>query len=217
MGDETKAVPEQAHEAIVFVGETLGPLFLHEPDSEEAAPFYQALRATDAQAAAIAWPFTAEKDACEAFALLHEGLADGVSEPLADEFRRLFVGPARKAAPPWGSVYTDRDCVMHGASTLSLRQWMRGHGISIALDDGAPEDHVGLMLLLMAWLARSRPELLPEYLEWHLLPWVPHFLGVVQVTTVHPFFQGLAQLTAATLAGIQDELVLDVVVPRFYR
>lgn len=217
MEDEMKAVPGQAREAIAFVGETLGPLFLHEPDSEEAVPFYQALRATDAQAVMTAWPFAAEDEVRKAFAFLHEGFAGGMEGLLADEFRHLFVGPARKAAPPWGSVYTDRDCVMYGTSTLALRQWMRERGVSVALDDGAPEDHVGLMLLLMAWLARSRPELLSEYMERHLLPWVPHFLEVVQAETSHPFFQGLAQLTAATLAGIQDELVLEVTVPRFYR
>ena len=67
------------------------------------------------------------------------------------EYRRLFVGPAPKPAPPWGSVYTDRECVVFGESTLALRAWMRAQGIARLVDDKTPEDHIGLMLVLMAW------------------------------------------------------------------
>lgn len=201
------------------------------------------------------------------------GLA--LSDALVWEYRRLFVGPAAKAAPPWGSVYTDRECVIFGRSTLALREWLRhvgvdflgkgalepagvcdreagapdgavpdmpAHGVpaseaSVAAvpapDDAAPsatdapdipnpmsnepEDHIGLMLLLMSWLARNRPELLSEYLSEHLLTWAPHFLQLVQSQAAHPFFKGLGQLTELSLAGLEGALQLKVSIPRFYR
>ena len=125
--------------------------------------------------------------------------------------------PGQKAAPPWGSVYTDRECVVFGEATLALRQWMRESGIARPGDGSEPEDHIGLMLLLMAWIARHRPELLDDYLTDHLLTWAPHFLGIVGEQTHHPFFGGLASLSAASLAGVQQALGLSVDTPRFYR
>ena len=121
------------------------------------------------------------------------------------------------AAPPWGSVYTDRDCIICGNSTLDLRAWLRANGIEVPGADGEPEDHIGLMLLLAAWIARQRPALLREYLERHLLTWAPHFLDVVREQTRTPFFEGLALLASCSLAGLQDELSLTVETPRFYR
>ena len=209
-------------DAVAFLGETLGPLFLYEPTEAAVLPIYGALRNLE-NTAASEWPFADATEAQRALELIAQGLAptaDGVDDPddaLLWEYRRLFVGPAKKAAPPWGSVYTDRECVVFGVTTLELRQWMRSKGISRPDHDGGPEDHIGLMLLLMAWIARNRPELLDEYLAEHFLTWAPHFLEIVQRESTHPFFEGLALLTRASALGVQDARGLEVAVPHFYR
>lgn len=209
---------EETREAVAFVGETLGPLFLYEPTDAAVLPMYEALRSLDS-AAASEWPFAAPADAQHAFELIERGLEPTAADDdeLLWEFRRLFVGPMKKAAPPWGSVYTDRECVIFGLTTLDLRQWMRRNGISRPDHDGEPEDHIGLMLLLMAWIARERPELLDEYLTEHLLTWAPHFLDIVEHEAQHPFLEGLACLTHSSLQGMQEVRNLDVTVPHFYR
>lgn len=210
----------QALEAAAFLGETLGPLFLYEPGSPEAAPLYEELRVLDVAAAAAEWPLAPAGDAARALGSISEGLAAAGSDAddgLLWEYRRLFVGPAAKAAPPWGSVYTDRECVIFGEATLRLRAWLRRADIQMPGEGKEPEDHIGLMLLLMAWIARHRPELFDEYLSDHLLTWAPHFLEIVQAQSGHPFFQGLALLTSSSLQGLQESLGLTVVTPRFYR
>lgn len=138
-------------------------------------------------------------------------------DALAWEYRRLFVGPAAKAAPPWGSVYTDREQVAFGASTLELRAWMRSHGVARLGGEKDPEDHIGLMLALMAWLAQNQPADLDEFLCLHLLPWAGHFLDLMATAAEHPFYEGLARLTRATLDGIQAARDIQVEYPRFYR
>lgn len=204
-------------EAVAFLGETLGPLFLYDPASEQAAPVYEALAALDCEEAAAEWPFVEQAAAAAALGQMSAALDSGVDDDLVWEYRRLFAGPGQKAAPPWGSVYTDRECVVFGEATLALRQWMRACGIARPGDGSEPEDHIGLMLRLMAWLARERPELLDEYLAEHLLTWAPHFLGVVGAEARHPFFQGLAALSASSLAGLRQALDVAVEEPRFYR
>lgn len=139
------------------------------------------------------------------------------NDALTWEYRRLFVGPAAKAAPPWGSVYTDREQVAFGASTLELRAWMRSHGVARLGGERDPEDHIGLMLALMAWLAQDQPADLDEFLRLHLLPWAGHFLDLMAAAAEHPFYEGLARLTHATLDGIQAARDIQVEYPRFYR
>ena len=148
-----------------------------------------------------------------------DGAAAGavIDDDLIWEYRRLFVGPGHLVAPPWGSVYTDRDCVIFGESTLDLRRWMRENRIKVAEDKGEPEDHIGTMLSLMAWVAEHKGEVLPEYLQVHLLTWAPHYLGILERETTHPFYRGLAQLTRESLEGLRLKLDLDVKEPRFYK
>lgn len=103
------------------------------------------------------------------------------------EYRRLFVGPGHLPAPPWGSVYTDRECVIFGEATFALRAWMRACGIERATDERTPEDHIGLMLALLSFLAVERPELVDDFLRDHLLTWAPHYLDALEEAATPPF------------------------------
>ena len=211
----TQEVAEEAAlmEAVAFVGSALAPFFLNDPRTGDAADSFAALAELDAAAAAADWPF-----AEAALALMVEGLAAGAdNDDLVWEYRRQFVGPGRFPAPPWGSVYTDRECVIFGESTLALRAWMRRAGINRTTDERTPEDHIGLMLAMLAFLAQNRPELVDEYLRDHLLTWAPHYLEVLEEATTHPFYRGLAQLTRASLEGLGAARELSVTLPRFYR
>lgn len=205
-------------EAVAFVGSALAPFFLNDPRTGDAADSFAALAELDAAAAAADWPFAETAAAEGALALMVEGLAAGAdNDDLVWEYRRQFVGPGRFPAPPWGSVYTDRECVIFGESTLALRAWMRRVGIERTTDERTPEDHIGLMLAMLAFLAQNRPELVDEYLRDHLLTWAPHYLEVLEGATTHPFYRGLAQLTRASLEGMGAARELSVTLPRFYR
>ncbi|MCI2242351.1 Tat proofreading chaperone DmsD [Adlercreutzia faecimuris] len=208
---------EDELEAVAFIGEVLGPLFLYDPTDAAIAPTYEMLAALDVGEAAQEWPLVDDDVAREALALMTGGIAEGVGDDVVWEYRRLFVGPGPKAAPPWGSVYTDRECVVFGEATLALRQWMRENGISRPGDGTEPEDHIGLMLLLLAWVARNRADLLDDYAAAHLLTWAPHFLEEMEAAAASPFFEGLAALTRASLAGVASARGLAVETPRFYR
>ena len=157
--------------------------------------------------------------------------------PLLKTYRQLFIGPGHLIAPPWGSVYTDRDCVVFGDSTLELRGWMRAHGIVMDTGEREPEDHLGLLLQQMAFLAQSRPELLDELLSKHMLTWSHHYLeelakaarcggiaGPGGTTTLGggdheacAFYEALARLTDLTLEGLHDLRNLQVSYPRYFR
>ncbi|MEG0072820.1 MAG: Tat proofreading chaperone DmsD [Raoultibacter sp.] len=203
---------------IMFVGESLGPFYLEDPEHGDITPAFAAIAVLDAVEASQDWPFVSPDVAECDLALMQEGLAEGLgSEDLIWEYRRLFIGPAPKPAPPWGSVYTDRECVVFGESCLALRQWMREVGIQREADDQTPEDHIGILLLLMAWIVQNKPELVEDFLRLHVLPWSSHFLEALADAAEQPFYEGLARLTRASLEGLQRELALEVLYPKFYR
>ena len=188
-------------EQVAFIGDAFAPFFLQDPLTGTAA---------------AEWPFVDAEAAEGPLALMAQGAAD-TAENLAHEYRRLFVGPAHKAAPPWGSVYTDRECVMFGESTLELRRWMHEHGLVAPEGTRTPEDHIGLLLGLMAQLAQTAPAELDGFMAQHLLTWSHHFLALMAQEAQHPFYQGLAQLTDASLEGIRASRGIQVTYPRFYR
>lgn len=162
---ETTTSQDASLDAIAFAGATLAPFFLNDPRTGDAADAFAALAELDVEAAAAEWPFVDAVEAAADLALMREGLVAGAdNEELVWEYRRLFVGPGHLPAPPWGSVYTDHECVIFGEATLALRAWMRACGIERTTDERTPEDHIGLMLALLSFLAVERPELVDDFL-----------------------------------------------------
>lgn len=195
-------------DAVALSARTLGALFSFSPDSAQAAPLVAALRDGSWQAQ---WPFPLAES-------LVAGFAAASDEALPQAWQRLFIGPWALPAPPWGSVWLDKENVLFGDSTLALREWMRANGIAHAAQSQEPEDYFGTLLLLAAWLCESgQEEAFSQLLAWHLLPWSGRFLAVFIAGAGHPFYQSLAELAQATLAEWQRQLPIAVADKPLYR
>lgn len=198
----------QHDDAQAFTARILGALFYYGPDSEAAAPLVNAFREGSWSAQ---WPYEVDETLKSAFS--HES-----EESLPQAFQRLFVGPYALPAPPWGSVWLDRENVLFGESTLALRQWMRDNGIHFSAVQNEPEDHIGTLLMLGAWLRENgRYSEWEQLLAWHVLPWSGRFLTVFIEQAGHPFYQALGQLTQDTLAHWQSPLLIPVAEKPCYR
>ncbi len=204
---------------IVLACNILGPLYVNDPEHDTSTEsVYRAIASLNTTKAADEWPFADACIASSSIDLMQQGLEDGVpTQQTVWEFRRLFVGPNPMPTPPWGSVYTDREQVVFGESTLALRQWMREYGIQRMGDDATPDDQIGLMLLLLSWIAQHKPSLVSDFLQNHLLTWSSHFLQELELVADAPFYRGLACLTRSTLEGLQIHLGIKMEYPHYYR
>lgn len=200
--------PEPA--AFALAARVLGALFYSPPDSETVAPLTAAFRD---QSWIAQWPLPVADS--ERLAAL---FCQAQDEPLPQAFQRLFIGPNPLPAPPWGSVWLDRDTVLFGESTLALRQWLREHNIALHRTQDEPEDHIGTLLMLAAWLTeQGQQRACDELLAWHLLPWAERFLTVFCAQADHAFYQALGQLTQHTLHLWRQQLTLPVAELTLYR
>ena len=202
---------QNTFQQISLYGRLLGASFYYEPSDSRIAgvlDFFSQPTWTEE------WEIPLEEKACEKItALINQGL----TQDLTEQYQNLFIGPNELVVPPWGSVYLDPECVIFGNSLLALRDFLKRHQIAFQAQHDEPEDHIGLMLMLAAYLAKTRPHLLVEFLSQHLLTWAPHFLTKLENVENHPFYQGLAQLTLITLDNWKQKLSLSVPDVRFYR
>lgn len=198
-------------EAIAATGKILGSLLYFSPGSEQAQPLFQWIQT---HSWAQDWPYGEKGQLEPIVARLSENVTS--EESVEDAFQRLFVGPYALPAPPWGSVYLDRESVLFGDSTLNLREWMRLHGIEPHKMQAEPEDHIGLMLMMSAWLAENSPEILDEFLAMHLFPWSFRYLTLFEQGAGHPAYQAIAELTRVTLEGWQEQCKIAVTEHELY-
>ncbi|CNI02093.1 Cytoplasmic chaperone TorD family protein [Yersinia pekkanenii] len=202
---------DTTYQQIALTGRVLGALFYCEPDSPACSNIVAQLSSS---AWVAEWPYGLEIQLMPIAALLAQ---DQSEDTLEEAWQRLFIGPYALPAPPWGSVYLDKENVLFGDSTVKLRDWMAQRQVEVTLEQQEPEDHFGLLLMMAAWLAEHQPVDLPALLAEHLLPWGYRYLALLQSDAGHPFYQGVAQLTALTLTHWQDELQVTPVTVELYR
>lgn len=133
-------------------------------------------------------------------------------EEIASEFQRLFEGSDIMPAPPWGSVYLDREQVIFGDSTLRFRQFLAENQIELNTGMREPEDQFGLSLLAMAMIIEQNKgeAVVIELLSQHLLPWAYRYLTLVQKHSETGVYASLAAVTEAWLKELEQAFSLQV-------
>ncbi|MHC4159215.1 MAG: TorD/DmsD family molecular chaperone [Planctomycetota bacterium] len=128
-------------------------------------------------------------------------------ESLKVDFTKLFVGPFKLLAPPYGSVYLEDNKVL-GDSTIDVRSCYEGESLDVVIKD-AP-DHIAMELEFMHYLVtkqikatgktnlqiiQSCLQKQQSFLQTHLARWLPEFAENVRKNAQTEFYKKLAQLT----------------------
>lgn len=128
-------------------------------------------------------------------------------EELAVEYSKLFVGPYGLKAPPYGSVYLDKERRVMGDSTIEVIKIYEEAGLSISDDFKELPDHIAAELEFMYFLifkeieALERHELYTamqflemqnKFLKKFLWRWIQPFTEKIKEGTKNKFYHGLS-------------------------
>jgi TorA maturation chaperone TorD len=140
-------------------------------------------------------------------------------QSLIVEYSKLFIGPYKVKAPPFGSIYLDGKNLIMGDSTLDVIHRYREMGLDMAGDFNNPPDHIiaefEFMVVLVSRMIIAHEEgdneeLLAmidaqlSFLVNHLNEWVPQFVERVGQNAEHNFYPTISR---AALNFIQEDLV----------
>jgi len=135
-------------------------------------------------------------------------------DQLKVDFSKLFVGPYKLFAAPYGSVYLDSERKIMGDSTLDVKKRYREAGLDTAKNFKDAPDHISAELEFMYYLIFKEIEAFSNsdtetgigfiqkqksFLEGHLLAWVPEFADSIIEYAENPFYLNLAKATKAFL------------------
>ncbi|NDK97633.1 TorD/DmsD family molecular chaperone [Photorhabdus bodei] len=179
----------------------IGACFYYSPKSEQVRPLIPLLIDIDKL-----FPWSNNRT----IENLTKKLASFSVESLQYDYSILFEGQGVMPAPPWGSVYLDRENSLSGESTLAYREFLTKQNIVMSNKQREPEDQFGLMLLALVYiLEQGHKPAARTLLEQHLLPWAYRYLELMQTTKLeNDFYPILATIAIDYLKTLQTELKL---------
>lgn len=140
-------------------------------------------------------------------------------DSLRTDYSRLFVGPFKLIAPPYGSVYLENAKQVMGDSTIAARDLYRREGLEVSLKE-AP-DHIAIELEFMYFLALNEAAVVNEsdqkkaegyvekqrsFLGDYLGKWVFEFTEIVEQGASTEFYKTLAHSTKLFIKEDMDYL-----------
>jgi TorA maturation chaperone TorD len=135
-------------------------------------------------------------------------------ETLKIDHSRLFIGPYKLLAPPYGSTYLDDHARVMTGSTMDVREWYREQGLGLAIS--GPPDHIIVELEFMHYLIcrqidadyNSDSAMQVQYAQKrelfvrsHLSRWIPDFVTTVEANAETDFYKTLARITKHIVSG----------------
>jgi TorA maturation chaperone TorD len=132
------------------------------------------------------------------------------SEQLRVEFTRLFIGPYIMLAPPYESVYRDREGKLMGDSTMEVLRLYKAAGFDLADNYHDAPDHVATELEFLYILSAKQMEAISSQdlpatkhysslayslLADHLYRWVPELTARIEAKAESGFYKCLARIT----------------------
>jgi TorA maturation chaperone TorD len=137
-------------------------------------------------------------------------------EELLVEYSRLFLGPFKLVAPPYGSVWLDRTKTVMGTTTAQVAAVYQTHGLHLADDFPELPDHIAVELEFLSFLAFQQRQAHATgnreeaarfataqlaFINEFLAPWLTPFCQAIIEDGEAPFYMALAGCTAAFVAA----------------
>jgi TorA maturation chaperone TorD len=142
-------------------------------------------------------------------------------EDLRVEYARLFVGPQELLAPPYGSVYLEKERSVMGSSTIGVKKIYEQEGLLVDQESHELPDHISVELEFVHYLigrelaaleSGNRREAIDyiqkqkHFLYDYVLPWAPSLCADILKNTESEYFTSLAGCVNFFLHDSESEL-----------
>ncbi|OGP34382.1 MAG: hypothetical protein A2X88_03785 [Deltaproteobacteria bacterium GWC2_65_14] len=142
-------------------------------------------------------------------------LAQAADVELAVAHAKLFVGPFKLQAPPYGSLYLESQKRLMGDSTMEVLRMYQRAGLDLSSDFLDAPDHIAAELEFMYFLiarelqalrtgdrekAFGYLEMQREFHEKYLRPWIEPFVDRIRTASEHEFYTLLAMSLSTFIA-----------------
>jgi TorA maturation chaperone TorD len=132
---------------------------------------------------------------------------------LQTTYEFLFSATPPFVAPPWGSVYLDKGSVLFGSSTQRYCEFIEHCGLGLRDHAIDPDDHLGLMLMVLAMLIEDEQvEHVKELLSEYLLPWFGFFSLALQNHTQNTAYLTLLESVTELFSMLQKTYTIQVLI-----
>ncbi len=119
---------------------------------------------------------------------------------LQAEHDNLFTLQSEMVAPPWSSMYLDRESIQFGQSTKKYCEFIEHCGLGLREEARDPEDHIGLMLIILGMLIEDKQDQhVKEMLGDFLVTWSGFYFANLKRHAPNSAYTKLAEHTAQLL------------------
>lgn len=134
-------------------------------------------------------------------------------ESLQTEHERLFSIQETMQAPPWSSMYLDRESITFGQANKAYSEFIEHCGLNLREGASDPEDHIGLMLIVLGMLIDDKQdqhvkEMIGEYLS----TWTGFYFVRLKTVAAENAYSELADKTAYLLELLRKQYSAQVLI-----
>ncbi len=136
---------------------------------------------------------------------------------LQEEHERLFTLQQNTPVPPWSSMYLDKESIQFGQSHQRYCEFIEHCGLG--LRDGAtdPEDHIGLMLIILGMLMEdNQDQHVKEMLGDYLVTWSGFYFANLKHHAKGSVYVKLAEHTSRLLELLCTSYSVQVLIKNNY-
>lgn len=203
MVEQQQALATNYYEIRSFAYDLLRCFFLEEPRKD----LLRSLQSLDMNNFPFVRDSTLIKEGVdEVSTFFHQYDIDTVFDELHWDYTRMFIGPYEIPAPIWESAYLNKDRLLFQEETLKVRLAYLKYNFLPKNFGNEADDHLGLeldflfqlnLLTMKAEDEQCKKELILDqinFLENHLLKWVPLLKGNILSCAKFDFYKGMVKI-----------------------
>ncbi len=190
---------------LAIVCKLFGTLFYYQPKDFEHLPISTYLDHEDVET-----PIDEVSRALNAFKFSDR-------DALQAEHQRLFSMQETMPAPPWSSMYLDKESILFGQANKDYCEFVEHCGLGLREAASDPEDHIGLMLIVLGMLIDDEQEQhVKEMIGEYLATWSNFYFARLKAESQESAYAELADHVTHLLDVLRKQYSAQVLIKSNY-